>query len=599
MSSAAAVRDGKRRPLEYREDLLKILYIGVPSAVLTGLAQLVSTAILAQPWQGLLLLVPIALVGWLILRGIIERRDLALDWRYLVFIGVYVCFFSLAAQVKLLDWERDPTVFGQSTRGSWLAPVWWGDWRYSFVPTVRGGEVIVVLREPTTGKTAEQARTELIDLVGWAASSGSRGVVLDYYFDQESQVDSTLCAVIAATDVQVLFGYGIEPFLGQLQALPVPSSLQSCVTDQNSAHLVGLRDADKKTRLLPLFFNGRQDRPALSLLAARTLARDAELPLPANGQLRFIEPTEPHLQVSFADLRTNSAARNALKDRLVLMGEESDLDSFNTPFGKKPGAVVHADAVHSLTHSHYFRDVPWWVSFLLIFASCYGFAAWCAGGAPARMLVIASALASGSFAAMAAVAAVTGPYWFDAFYPSAAIWLLLPLLLGLRRLLRPSARGQAGLRESLQESPLEPSSAQIFISFASEDRELADQIHLALIGAGHRVFFDRESLLPAGDYHEEIQHAVEASDVFVFLVSVNSLAAGSYALTELKYARKKWEHPANHVLPVMVGPVDWNALPPYLKAVTVLEPEGNTPAEVRQAVQGLVGEKANDRFADD
>jgi hypothetical protein len=68
-----------------------------------------------------------------------------------------------------------------------------------------------------------------------------------------------------------------------------------------------------------------------------------------------------------------------------------------------------------------------------------------------------------------------------------------------------------------------------------------------------------------------------------FFISPSSLATGSYALTELKYARKKWRHPAGHVLPVLVRPVDWNAIPPYLKAVTVLEPEGNTPAEVREA----------------
>jgi CHASE2 domain-containing sensor protein len=284
----------------------------------------------------------------------------------------------------------------------------------------------------------------LIDLVGWAASSGARAVALDYFFERESQIDSTLCAVIAATRMRVLFGYGIEPFRGQLQALPVPGSLRSCVADQNSGHLVGLLDADRKARLLPLFFNGRQDRPALSLLAARTLAGETVVPVPASGQLRFIEPTVPHLEVSFAELRASAAARNALRDRLVFVGEESALDTFDTPFGQKPGAVVHADAVHSLTHSHYFRDVPWWVGFMLILASCYAIGAWCAAGASAKSLVIAATLALACFSATATIAAVTGPYWFDVFYPSAAVWLLLPLLLGLRRLLSASARGPEG-----------------------------------------------------------------------------------------------------------------------------------------------------------
>jgi hypothetical protein len=128
---------------------------------------------------------------------------------------------------------------------------------------------------------------------------------------------------------------------------------------------------------------------------------------------------------------------------------------------------------------------------------------------------------------------------------------------------------------------------QIFLSYASEDRELADQIHLALIGAGHLVFFDRDSLPPGGDYHAKIRAAVERSDIFVFLITGNSVASGSYALTELKYARSKWPHPKGRVLPVRAGTVAWAMIPPYLKAVTVMEPEGNMPAEVSVAVHEL------------
>lgn len=128
---------------------------------------------------------------------------------------------------------------------------------------------------------------------------------------------------------------------------------------------------------------------------------------------------------------------------------------------------------------------------------------------------------------------------------------------------------------------------QIFLSYASEDRELADQTHLALTGAGHLVFFDRESLPPGGDYHERIRAAVQRSEIFVFLITENSVAHGSYALTELKYARGKWPHPMGRILPVRAGSVAWKLIPPYLKAVTVLEPEGNIPAEVLVAVQDL------------
>lgn len=128
---------------------------------------------------------------------------------------------------------------------------------------------------------------------------------------------------------------------------------------------------------------------------------------------------------------------------------------------------------------------------------------------------------------------------------------------------------------------------QIFLSYASEDHELADQVHLALAGGGRQVFFDKESLPPAGDYHARIRGAVERSDIFVFLISPNSVAPGSYTLTELKYARAKWPHPKGRVLPVRMRDVPWETIPAYLKAVTVLEPEGNIPAEVLVAVSEL------------
>ena len=121
---------------------------------------------------------------------------------------------------------------------------------------------------------------------------------------------------------------------------------------------------------------------------------------------------------------------------------------------------------------------------------------------------------------------------------------------------------------------------KIFLSYASEDRDLADQVHLALAGAGHDVFFDLTSLPPAGDYHARIHQAVDMSDIFVFLISLHSIEKGSYCLTELMYSRTKWPHPKGNVLPVRIGQAPWEDIPGYLRAVTVLEPEGNVAAEV-------------------
>jgi hypothetical protein len=91
-------------------------------------------------------------------------------------------------------------------------------------------------------------------------------------------------------------------------------------------------------------------------------------------------------------------------------------------------------------------------------------------------------------------------------------------------------------------------------------------------------------LPPGDDYHGRIRKAVQRSDLFVFLASRHSVASGSYALTELKYARSKWRNVSGRVLPVRIDDVPWDRLPLFLSAVTVLQPEGNVAAETLAAV---------------
>jgi hypothetical protein len=128
---------------------------------------------------------------------------------------------------------------------------------------------------------------------------------------------------------------------------------------------------------------------------------------------------------------------------------------------------------------------------------------------------------------------------------------------------------------------------RIFLSYASEDRSLAEAVSVALSAAGHAVFFDRTSLPPGGNYHERIRDAVMGSDLVIFLITPTSIGRGSYALTELGYAQAQWKDPTNHVLPVRVKDVSLDLIPPYLKAVTILEPTGNQVAAILTAVKQL------------
>jgi len=124
---------------------------------------------------------------------------------------------------------------------------------------------------------------------------------------------------------------------------------------------------------------------------------------------------------------------------------------------------------------------------------------------------------------------------------------------------------------------------RIFLSYASPDREQAQSIYLALRDQGHRVFFDRADL-PAGDeYHNRIREAIEDCQLFIFLVTPQALDAESYTLSELEIADKS----RRKLFPVALADIDFAKLPPSLKAVTVLRPDGNIAASVAAAVHRI------------
>lgn len=128
---------------------------------------------------------------------------------------------------------------------------------------------------------------------------------------------------------------------------------------------------------------------------------------------------------------------------------------------------------------------------------------------------------------------------------------------------------------------------KVFLCYASEDKTVAEKIQLALLSADCTVFFDEESLPPAGDYYARIRTAIRECDLFVFLITVHSISDGRFTLTELKFVRERWPTPFGKVLAVNIGGVSASAIPNYLTAATMLSIYGNAPSEVRAAVEKL------------
>ena len=130
---------------------------------------------------------------------------------------------------------------------------------------------------------------------------------------------------------------------------------------------------------------------------------------------------------------------------------------------------------------------------------------------------------------------------------------------------------------------------EIFIAHAHEDTRVAEEISMALRGAGHSVFLDTDALTPGSAHHSRIQKAISGSDAIVFLISPDSVAPGKYTLSELQLAKARWRAPEGCVVPVVVRDTDWDLIDPYLTSVAVLKPKGNIAAETLAAVQSLGG----------
>ena len=131
----------------------------------------------------------------------------------------------------------------------------------------------------------------------------------------------------------------------------------------------------------------------------------------------------------------------------------------------------------------------------------------------------------------------------------------------------------------------------IFLCHASEDKPSVEPIQLALVSAGHHVFYDERSLPPASDYNGRILNAIIESDLFIFILSEHSLRSGKYTLSELEFAKQKWTSPVNRVLTVNLYNHPIKEAPAYLTATTILTIKGNAAVEGKRSrpKQGLAG----------
>jgi len=451
----SAAESLEQRVGRYREKIIEAAILAVPLSLIAASQSWINTRLLAEPWKILWVLVPLAAITWLTWRLLARSKQRTLDWRWFILLGSFCTVFALASASDLLVWKRAPRSAGyydqlhEQSRG-WLVPVWLGDWRYQLVrraPSQLSG-VVLILQQNAAGTSKEALRVRDRRLIELARIGGARGIAFDIAYEGGTPVDSIYCAAVERakserSGFRVLSAYDLTQSEGALlpkrpPAAQSPSALP-CLPASDQGHAMGLADGDGIVRSIPLRWEG-EDAPAFSLRVAEALrdagASESKLSLPKGELLRFLPPDDELRIIEGQQLDEIDRAPEQLAGYFLIVGERSAADTFRTPFGELPGAVVHAYAAHTLLSGTYIRRPAALWSAFIVFASCYVLTLFAAKQSSVARLALIAAVLSAIVVVFAAAAIYLWRVWLDVIYAVAAIWLLLPLLIVASRLRR-------------------------------------------------------------------------------------------------------------------------------------------------------------------
>src|SRR5260370_18714951 len=150
--------------------------------------------------------------------------------------------------------------------------------------------------------------------------------------------------------------------------------------------------------------------------------------------------------------------------------------------------------------------------------------------------------------------------------------------------------------EHIMSTPVQP--IKVFYSYAHEDERLRRELDAALaVPRRNGVIQDwsDRSILPGGNWKEEIDDKLASADLILLLIS-SAFVQSEYCWgIELQAAMARHQAGQARVVPVLLRPVYWKgapfaklqALPPDGKPVTEWEPRDRAWAIVAEAIDDL------------
>jgi WD40 repeat protein len=109
-------------------------------------------------------------------------------------------------------------------------------------------------------------------------------------------------------------------------------------------------------------------------------------------------------------------------------------------------------------------------------------------------------------------------------------------------------------------------SSDVFISYSRVDADFARRLNEALQIQGKRTWFDQESIAQGTDFQQEIYRGIESSDVFLFVLSPQSISS-RYCADEVEYADRL----NKRMVTVLHRPIDKKVLHPILADIQWLD----------------------------
>ncbi|MDB6084383.1 MAG: putative Chase2 sensor protein, partial [Gammaproteobacteria bacterium] len=364
----------------YGKKIAEALVTGLPLGLVAAFQDHVKDQFIATPWKILWFALPLVALNtfaWIKLR---PRGLRDLDWRVLLFCSLYCAMFALFSMGELFAWERVPRVSTDVAHENFAAllPVRWGDWRYWLIRPPKAADTapIAVLLASHQNETRNQLRLRDLRSLDIASQGNIAGVALDISYTGPSGVDNLFCSGIAriekkgvlvsAYELHDVKTYGYE-------RIPKVDQQPRCLKEDHQGHSFGLADVDGLVRGIPLFWEGPERRhPALSWQFAVDLAKQGKKKdgpgRPADLFLRILPAPKGAVRIFWTaeQFKTLAEHPGVLSGDIVVMGDLAERDWFRTPFGKYPGAVLHAFAIYDLKTGYFMTRAPYFLSIALI-----------------------------------------------------------------------------------------------------------------------------------------------------------------------------------------------------------------------------------------